>query len=185
MCVCVSSKLSLLSVSYLFSRLSECVSLHWPFFRSYWEMAAPLKFNPLSHHTTTREGERTAKILRQAYTVIQECIQPQIWTHTTTHTLNPTESVRCDSKRWGVMERKILHRWKVKNKMEQITAWKPHTRTFDAEAAMEMNGISSAGEMEIWYRSYVPSLRAIHSSKPIFPIFLLLSHTSAQTSRSL
>ena len=50
-CVWMSSELSLLSLSCLFSWLSECVSLHWPSFRSYWEMAAPLKFNPLSHHS--------------------------------------------------------------------------------------------------------------------------------------
>lgn len=45
--LCMSSGLSLLSLSCLFSRLTECVSPHWPFFRSYWEMAAPLKFYPL------------------------------------------------------------------------------------------------------------------------------------------
>lgn len=33
-----------------------------------------------------------------------------------------------------------------------------HTRTFDAEAAKGMSGIASAGEMEIVYRPYVPSL---------------------------
>lgn len=41
--------------------------------------------------------------------------------HTHTH-IHPKECVRCDSERWGATERKILYRWKVKNKMEQITA---------------------------------------------------------------
>lgn len=72
-----------------------------------------------------------AEIAKQAYKDIQACIQPQICTHTKlhTHTLIPKESVRCDSERWGATERKILYRWRVKNKMEQITAWKPHTYT--------------------------------------------------------
>lgn len=47
-------------------------------------------------------------------------------TYKTSDTHIPKERVRCDSERWGATERKILYRWKVKNKMEQITASKPH-----------------------------------------------------------
>lgn len=62
-CVCMSSELLLLSLSCLFSRLSECVSLHWPSFRSYREMAAPLKFNPLSRHSlrTDKSGRENGR----------------------------------------------------------------------------------------------------------------------------
>lgn len=38
--------------------------------------------------------------------------------HINARTLISKESVRCDCKRWGAMERKILYRWKVKNKTE-------------------------------------------------------------------
>lgn len=124
----MSSELSLLSLSCLFSRLTECVSLHWPSFRSYWEMAAPLKFNPLSHHsphTDKREKENG----RGSQAGIQGYTGRYLTTEMQTHTLIPKESLRCDSEKWGATERKILYRWKVKNKMEQITAWKPHTYT--------------------------------------------------------
>lgn len=42
-------------------------------------------------------------------------------THKQTNQLIPSESVRCDRQRWEATKRKILYRWKVKNKMEQIT----------------------------------------------------------------
>lgn len=69
-------------LSCLFSRLSECVSLHWPSFRSYWEMAATLKFNQLSHHSDKKWRER-AEIAREKYKDIQACILPQLCTQTT------------------------------------------------------------------------------------------------------
>lgn len=39
--------------------------------------------------------------------------------------------------------------------MEQITAWNPHARLRDVEAAMEMNGIISTEEIENVYGPYV------------------------------
>ena len=59
-----------------FSRLSEYVSLHLPSFRSYWEMAAPLKFNPLSCHSPDRQEQKrnNAEVATQTYKDIQECI---------------------------------------------------------------------------------------------------------------
>lgn len=51
-----------------------------------------------------------------------------IHTHTTAHTHSFPRSQSDLIARDGERERKILYRWKVKNKMEQITALKPHTR---------------------------------------------------------
>lgn len=85
MCVCMSCKLLLVSLSCLFSRLSECVSLHWPSFRSYWEMAAPLKFNPLSHHSAHTD-KRWRENSRDSQAGEQGCTGMYLTTDTNTHT---------------------------------------------------------------------------------------------------
>lgn len=73
------------------------------------------------------------EIARQAYKDIHRHVSNHEYAHTQPHTVIPEESVRCDSERWGATERKILYRWKVKNKMNRLPL-ENHTHTHTSDA---------------------------------------------------
>lgn len=132
MCGCLASYY--FSLSCLFSWLSEYVSPHWPSSRSYPEMAAALKFNPLSCHSprADKPGQREGSA-GDSYEGVQRLgrwgcggsyLTTGARTHTQarTHSLTGNKCVRCDGDRWKATRRKIPYARRVKTTMEKITA---------------------------------------------------------------